>query len=262
MAKVKSWRDWLKVHPAADLFPLMSQAEQLALGEDIKQHGLKQPVILWSPDETQHQVFVLDGRNRLDAMQAVGMEVIRKGKPGELVVHFRSLFGKNDSNSSLDGASIQADPYQFVISTNLHRRHLSAEQRRDLIQKLLKAAPTRSNRQIAQLAKTTHPTVAKVRAEMEVAGDVERLTTSTDTKGRHQPTKRSAIKSIAVMRTAPARTNALLSKWKIASEAERVSFVRVHREEILTSIMIADKEDDDAEALKVVPIRGGARPKA
>jgi hypothetical protein len=35
-----SWRDVLKIHPACELFPLMSQAELKELGEDIKKNGL------------------------------------------------------------------------------------------------------------------------------------------------------------------------------------------------------------------------------
>src|SRR3954463_14279858 len=31
----KSWRDVIKVHPAADMFPLMSETELLELGEDV-----------------------------------------------------------------------------------------------------------------------------------------------------------------------------------------------------------------------------------
>src|SRR5215216_2203690 len=38
-----SWRDVLPVHPAADLFPMMSPEDLRALGEDIKANGLKHP---------------------------------------------------------------------------------------------------------------------------------------------------------------------------------------------------------------------------
>jgi hypothetical protein len=38
--KPSSWRDVLKVHPAADLFPLMLPDESKALGDDIKNQGL------------------------------------------------------------------------------------------------------------------------------------------------------------------------------------------------------------------------------
>jgi hypothetical protein len=49
----KSWRDVLPIHPAAELFPLMSEAELRELGEDIKQNRLKHPIVLWSPGTQQ-----------------------------------------------------------------------------------------------------------------------------------------------------------------------------------------------------------------
>ena len=39
-----SWRDQYKVHPAADVFPMMSDEELEALGDDIKKNGLRQPI--------------------------------------------------------------------------------------------------------------------------------------------------------------------------------------------------------------------------
>jgi hypothetical protein len=43
----KSWREQIKVHPAADLFPMMSNDELKALGEDIKENGLKTNIAVW-----------------------------------------------------------------------------------------------------------------------------------------------------------------------------------------------------------------------
>jgi len=37
----KTWRDRFKIHPVAELFPMMSEDELRELGEDIKEHGLK-----------------------------------------------------------------------------------------------------------------------------------------------------------------------------------------------------------------------------
>ena len=62
----KSWRDVIKVHPAADLFPLMSESELRELGEDIKANGLQHVIVL-------HEGKLIDGRNRLDAMELVGI---------------------------------------------------------------------------------------------------------------------------------------------------------------------------------------------
>ena len=43
-ARTTSWRDRLKIHPAAELFPLMSADELRELGEDIKKNGLRDRV--------------------------------------------------------------------------------------------------------------------------------------------------------------------------------------------------------------------------
>ena len=50
-----SWRDHIKVHPAADLFPMMSESELRELGEDIKANGLLASLVL-------HNGKLLDGQ--------------------------------------------------------------------------------------------------------------------------------------------------------------------------------------------------------
>jgi ParB-like chromosome segregation protein Spo0J len=150
-------------HPLADLFPLMEGDDFAALVADIKANGLREPIDLLDGK-------ILDGRNRYRACLKAGIEP-----------SFVTLF--------LDGY-ISHDPAGYVISKNIHRRHLTADQKRDLIENLLKAQPTKSNRQIAKTVGVSHPHVAKVRDELEKAGDVETVTTSIDTKGRQQPSKR------------------------------------------------------------------------
>jgi hypothetical protein len=72
----QSWRDRIKVHPAAELFPMMSDAELGELGKNILEHGLKQYLTLWTPetvgqflDNGRRNRFLLDGRNRLEAIE-------------------------------------------------------------------------------------------------------------------------------------------------------------------------------------------------
>ena len=59
----------------------MERDELLALGQDIKKHGVKQCIVTWTEDFDGRDVYLLDGRNRLDAMEAVGIEfeIDRKG---------------------------------------------------------------------------------------------------------------------------------------------------------------------------------------
>jgi hypothetical protein len=123
----KSWRNVYKVHPAADAFPMLPEDELRKLGEDIKANGLKEPIILWVSETKECQV--IDGRNRLDAMERVGIDVLNKDKDDShvLKIDLITFLGKDD-------------PYTFVISKNIRRRHLTKEQQADLIVKVIKAA--------------------------------------------------------------------------------------------------------------------------
>lgn len=90
-----------QVHPAAKLFPLMVGAEFEALCNDIKENGLSDDIVLW---RTGGQDWLLDGRNRGRACEATGI------KP---------TFTKCEGS----------DPFGYVVSHNLHRRHLDDSQR-------------------------------------------------------------------------------------------------------------------------------------
>ena len=142
-----SWRDTMPTHPAAALFPRMSSDELRESGKDIRKNGLRSSIALWQPDKGA-SALLLDGISRVDALE------VELGRPVRVV---------------------------------LHRRHLTAEQRHELIGKLIEAMPEKSNRQIAKLVNASPTTVGTKRAEMEATGEVPKLDTSTDTRGRRQP---------------------------------------------------------------------------
>jgi DNA-binding Lrp family transcriptional regulator len=165
-SKPKSWRDVLKVHPAADLFPMMPPDELRALGEDIKKNGLREGVALLDG-------ALLDGRNRLEAMELAGIKLFT----GNGQLEWANIPSRNVKGT---------DPVAYVISKNIQRRHLTTEQKRELIEKLVKATPDKSDRQIAEQTKTSPTTVGKVRKKMEAAGHVSKLDTRIDKDGRKQ----------------------------------------------------------------------------
>ena len=146
----------------------MTPDELRVLGEDILKNGLTSPIVLWRSVDDKSPVMLLDGRNRLDAIESI---------PGGETVEVRNVV-------VLDHTT---DPYAYVISANIHRRHLTAEDKRDIIAKLLKAQPEKSDRQIAGTVKTDHKTVGTVRAELEGRGEIPHVEARTDTKGRKQP---------------------------------------------------------------------------
>jgi len=88
----------LKTHPAADIFPLLEGPEFEALVLDIIEHGQREPIVV-------HDGAILDGRNRYRACQSLGIEPVTKAWDGE------------------------DTPEAFVVSMNLHRRHLNESQR-------------------------------------------------------------------------------------------------------------------------------------
>jgi hypothetical protein len=179
---LKTWRDVLPIHKACKLFEQMSPAELRELGEDIKKNVLHFSIVLGGRSDKR---FLIDGRNRLDALEMVGFNLIKNGKL-DPTLGLGTCPHVNYMSPSLTDAEITA----LVISANIHRRHLKPERRRELLVTLLKLHPEKSNRQIAKTVGKSHPHVAKVRKTLEESGDVETVTTSIDTKGRKQPAKR------------------------------------------------------------------------
>ena len=159
----KSWRDVLPVHPAAELFPLIGKDELRELADDIAKHGLREKVDLyWDRD---NKAFLIDGRNRLDALALLERDLF--DDKGKLRHELQS--------TPPPRLYSEADCIAYIVSKNVHRRHLTNKQKRDLIAKVLKAKPEISNLQIAKQVKGSDKTVAKVRTELETTSQIPPL---------------------------------------------------------------------------------------
>lgn len=91
-------------HPLANIFPLSEGDDFEKLVADISAYGLNEPIVM-------HEDMVLDGRNRWLACQKAGIPICTR---------------------TFDGT----DPLAFVLSANLHRRHLNESQRAMIAAKL------------------------------------------------------------------------------------------------------------------------------
>jgi hypothetical protein len=126
----KSWRDMLQIHPAAELFPPMSAEELRELGEDIVANELREPVTLWR-ESLGAPAQLLDGRNRLDAIEAV--TPLRVGEEGGFTVIKAEIGGAWHKVSKYYYGT---EPVEYVIGANLLRRHLNESQRAMVAAKL------------------------------------------------------------------------------------------------------------------------------
>lgn len=90
-----------QLHPLCTLFPRIDGGEFAALVEDIRANGLSQPIVL-------HDGMILDGGNRYRACEEAGVEPEFVEFEGESIV-------------------------SFVLSANLHRRHMTAGQRAAIV---------------------------------------------------------------------------------------------------------------------------------
>ena len=98
-------------HPLSEIFPPMGAEGLAALTEDIKTNRLKEPIWLF-------EGRILDGNNRYRACLKISYPF------------------KDDDFRQFD-PKVLGDPLAFVVSANLHRRHLNESQRAGIAARLV-----------------------------------------------------------------------------------------------------------------------------
>jgi ParB-like chromosome segregation protein Spo0J len=96
-----------EVHPAANIFPMIKGAAFKELVDDIRENGINEPVVFWNGK-------LLDGRNRSMACIEIGIDPL---------------------DHAID-INPETDPVAFVLSANLHRRHLGETERETIAAKI------------------------------------------------------------------------------------------------------------------------------
>lgn len=169
----------LKQHPLSAAFPAMSADDFAALVEDIKVNGQREPVIVF-------EGMVLDGWHRYSACVQAGIEPQR---------------------FTFDASK---DPVAFVLSQNLHRRHLSASQRAAAVVACAEWAPSGRPKKVEPSS-----TFSKREELSKVAGVTPR--TITDAKAAHKAGLTDAVKDGAMT----VKEAAQVARGKPAKPAKR-----------------------------------------
>lgn len=145
----------LELHPLCTLFPRLVGQEFDALKSDIIANGQREPIVV-------HEGLVLDGGNRYRACIEAGVEPVLKNFTG-------------------------ASAVSFVLSANLHRRHLSAGQQAAIVasaQDWTRAQGTGGDRKSDQAATLPLDSVADRAAQ---SGASERTQRMADKVARESP---------------------------------------------------------------------------
>jgi hypothetical protein len=123
----------LKVHPVADMFPMIEGKEFEDLCRDIQGSGLQNPIVTLNG-------VLLDGRNRMRACAKVGVE--------PTYAQYAWLKNRED---------------EWIISQNLHRRSITPDQRVALVAKYYDWRGAEERARIARKANLGTPTQQKAK---------------------------------------------------------------------------------------------------
>jgi len=258
-----AWRKILPIHPAAERIREATHEERRLLAGDLQKRGqqMKVQLVIIAGGHPQ----LLDGRTRLDLLEALGVKVIDDN--GTVLV-------PHDIIDMTDDAEAEARS----LSLNVHRRHLSAEDKRKLIETLLKANPEKSDRLIAAEAivglgggvPVDHKKVASARRKLEATGEVPQLDKTVGADGktrkrgkgwsrerfkRHRAHKRGA--PMPVSARVDFDLGYLEQAWDSASAEARVAFIRKRWDEL--QYIAKNGSDDKRSAIERIADRAEAR---
>lgn len=140
------------------LLPPLSDEEYAALRDDIRGAGVRVPI------DVDEDGNILDGHHRKAIADELGKEC------PERIVRGLPEFAKVD----------------YALTVNLTRRHLSREQRRELVTKSLKRDPRLSDREHARRCGVSHTYASGVREALEAADQLATVASRVGRDGRER----------------------------------------------------------------------------
>ena len=184
-------------HDYANLFPMLDATGQDALRADVQLYGVREPVILF-------EGRILDGRNRYMAARDLSLDF---------------------PVADFDGTDAEALAY--VLSTNLHRRHLTESQRAAVAAKLANMTKADAGRMgaeaqgkaTANLPEPSHPVSNSQAADMLNVSERSVRTAKTVIE-QGAPELVAAVESGAVSVSAAAAVSELPKDEQAATVAE------------------------------------------
>jgi len=206
----------MEFHPAASIFPMMTEEEYVELRADIRDNGQREAIWVYEGK-------ILDGRNRERACEELGIPV---------------------KSAIWDG---NGSPTAFVISLNLHRRHLTATQRAaigvaglPLFEAEAKAAQDQGRKEGGRIAGKGRPALHQNKDKA-----IRHESTAVGRAGKAVGTSGSMVAAAKkVIDKAPELQPAMLSGILTLSEAEKVMpFEPDERAEIVERIQSGEAPD-------------------
>src|SRR5215217_1598860 len=150
--------------------PDLSPEEYEALKDEIRREGIRDRLLV---DDKGH---IIDGHNRFSIWRELMTEGVGLGPlPNEVRSDLKTDEEKRDK----------------AITLNMARRHLSREQKRAVVENVLKSAPERSNRQIAAVTGVRDKTVGVYRAELETSAEIPQLEKTVGADGKERSRTRA-----------------------------------------------------------------------
>jgi ParB-like chromosome segregation protein Spo0J len=190
------------------VMPALPAEDYEALKADIAARGVMVAI------EMDEYGNVLDGYNRIKVCRELGI---------------------NDYPVVVRSGLSEAEKLTHARRVNLLRRHLSQEQRRQLVADELRGDPSRSDRQIAAGLGVDHKTVGAARDRLGGTGEIPQLEKTTGTDGKARPVNRQHKRRLnsGIGKTTPSRDkkagpSPMLDPraWSLSTPQAREAFVR------------------------------------